>query len=101
MHFQISWNSVSPSDREGECKMFTSISFQNITKLSSLCYADLESTPFFIQFESTENDGGANHYARGEVCLHIADAALARALVEAINNTVAEHNAKLEQQVAA
>jgi hypothetical protein len=81
--------------------MFASISFQNITKLSAHAFADLESTPFFLQFESTENSDDGGQYSRGEVCLHIADATLALALVEAINRTVAEHNAKPEQREAA
>jgi hypothetical protein len=78
--------------------MFASISFQNITKLQAHAFADLESTPFFIQFESSENSEDGGQYSRGEVCLHLADATLAKALVEAINRTVSEHNAKLEQQ---
>jgi hypothetical protein len=72
--------------------MFASISFQNVNKISAHAYPELESTPFFIAFESTENDD--SQYSRGEVCLHIEDATLALALVEAINRTVAEHKAK-------
>jgi hypothetical protein len=77
--------------------MFASISFQNITKISAHAFADLESTPFFIQWESSENSEDGGQYSRGEICLHIEDATLALALVEAINRTVAEHSAKSEQ----
>lgn len=78
--------------------MFASISFQKVSKITANAFLDLESAPFFIAFESTENDEAGNHYSRGEVCLHLEDRALAEALVEAINRVVAEHATKLEQQ---
>lgn len=81
--------------------MFASLSFQNIEKLSAHCFADLESTPFFIQFESTENDEEHTQYSRGEICLHLCDAVLAQALVKVINDTIAAHTAKVEQSEAA
>jgi hypothetical protein len=77
--------------------MFASLSFQNITKLSAHAFPDLESTPFFIQFESSENSEDGGQYSRGEICLHLADKVLAESLVKAINRTVAEHSAKSEQ----
>lgn len=76
--------------------MFSSISFQNITKLCADTFADLESTPFFLHFESSENFEHGGQYSRGEICLHLADKDLALALVEAINRTISEHAAKSE-----
>jgi hypothetical protein len=73
--------------------MYASISFQNVSKVTAHAFLDLDSTPFFVAFESTENDEGGKQYSRGEVCLHLKDRALASALAEAINRVVAEHEA--------
>lgn len=81
--------------------MFASISFQKVSKVTASAFPDLESTPFFINFESTENGESGEHYSRGEVCLHLADKVLASALVEAINRTVAEHEAMAELKAEA
>lgn len=78
--------------------MFSSISFQKVGKVTANAFLDLDSTPFFISLESTENDESGDHYSRGEICLHLEDRALAEALVEAINRVMAEHAAKQEPQ---
>ncbi|MDE2021086.1 MAG: hypothetical protein KGJ13_12180, partial [Patescibacteria group bacterium] len=56
--------------------------FQNIRLIPSNAHLDLESVPFYINFESTQN----NSY--GNVCFHIENATLAAALVKAINETL-------------
>lgn len=62
--------------------------------------ADLASTPFFIAWESIENDESGNHYSRGEICLHLEDPILATALVEAINRVVSEHGDRKQTEMA-
>lgn len=80
--------------------MFASISFQKVNKVTASAFLDLESTPFFIAFESIENDETGNHYSRGEVCLHLADRDLASALVKAINRVVSEHIDRKQEEMA-
>lgn len=76
--------------------MYANLSFQNVAKIKASAYLELDSTPFFIHFQSTQNDDRGDHYSRGELCLHIRDKVLAAALVEAINRVVDEHEANLQ-----
>lgn len=74
--------------------MNADISFQRVMKISAGTYSEVESTPFFLTFESSDNsDDIPNCYSHGRLCLHLEDKALALALVEAINRVVADHEA--------
>jgi hypothetical protein len=64
--------------------MFASNIFHNIKLTEASTFDDLTSTPFFIKFNSTDNDE-----SYGEVCFHLENAPLALALVKAINETLA------------
>lgn len=67
--------------------MFANNSFQNIKLTEASTFDDLSSTPFFIKFNSTDNNDES--YSYGEVCFHLENAPLALALVKAINETLA------------
>jgi hypothetical protein len=65
--------------------MYASISFQRVKSISASTFSDLESTPFFLRFESIENGEDGKHYSVGEICIHLENRSLADALVKAIN----------------
>lgn len=67
--------------------MFVNPSFQNIRLTAASAFVDLESTPLFLKFSSTNADNDSY----GEVCFHIENAPLAAALVKAINDVLAEY----------
>lgn len=72
--------------------MFNNTSFHNVRITSAKVFDDLESVPFFIEFVSIE-DG-----SHGEICFHLEKKGLAIALVEAINNTLAEFGEDIPAQ---
>lgn len=72
--------------------MFNNTSFHNVRLTPAKVFDELESTPFFIGFVSTE-DG-----SYGEICFHLGKKYLAIALVEAINNTLAEFGEDIPAQ---
>lgn len=76
--------------------MFVNPSFQNIRLTAASAFVDLESTPFFLKFTSTN----ANNDSYGEVCFHIENAPLAAALVNAINAVLAEYGVSQEPESA-
>jgi hypothetical protein len=73
--------------------MYAGISIQRIKNIKAHAFLELESTPLTIGFESAERGG---NYAHGNIVLHLEDAALAAALVEAINSTIAKHAAETQ-----
>lgn len=76
--------------------MYASLSFQNIKMISASTFADLESVPFFIKFETTkENENG-----RAELCLHLGNAPLALALVTAINDVLKDFADRADQEAS-
>jgi hypothetical protein len=68
--------------------MYASTSFQRIKLRDAVTYDDLASTPLILNFESTDRK-----YGHGEIAIHLENAPLARALVEAINETLKSFNA--------
>lgn len=80
--------------------MYASISFQGLKNLTANTFDELPSAPLIVTFESVKNDDTGAHYSRGEICLHLKNRALAKALVEAINRAVAEHEAQKTLEAA-
>lgn len=60
--------------------MYSSFSLQNITTISARTFEDLESAPIIIEFDGDKG--------RSEITIHTRNAALTRALVDAINGAV-------------
>lgn len=72
--------------------MFNNTSFHNVRLTPAKVFDELESVPLFIGFISTE-DG-----SYGEICFHLGKKHLAIALMEAINNTLAEFGEDIPAQ---
>ena len=67
--------------------MYADISFQNVKLESAYTFDDLASVPFTLKFDQSSTGDRASW---GNVTFHLENADLARALVKAINDVLAD-----------